>query len=182
MRQYQKTNMYNTCSPVSKRAEGYSVTVQAVNNKLTRQWHCEWITSTVSWLCAPFEEQHCRFNEERSHYKTAARRMWSIRQLSQVQCLTPPAILPLKSFINRRQATTHTHTHTHIYAQNSVALSPQVNCTDWSTATCRRNLMPTFVDRGVSRGQRGGSPADVNTHTHTKLKYYFYSSGLGRQL
>jgi hypothetical protein len=37
-----------------------------------------------------------------------------------------------------------------------VALSPQANYTDWVTATCRRNLVPTFVDRGVSRGQRGG--------------------------
>jgi hypothetical protein len=27
---------------------------------------------------------------------------------------------------------------------NSVALSPRVNHTDWSTATCRRNLVPTF--------------------------------------
>jgi hypothetical protein len=45
---------------------------------------------------------------------------------------------------------------------NSVALSPRANYTDWSTATCRRNLVPTFVDRGVSRGQRGGSPTVVN--------------------
>jgi hypothetical protein len=46
--------------------------------------------------------------------------------------------------------------------KNSVALSPQVNYTDWATATCRLNLVPTFVDRGVSRGQRGGSPTVVN--------------------
>jgi hypothetical protein len=45
---------------------------------------------------------------------------------------------------------------------NFVALSPQANYTDWATATCRRNLVPTFVDRGVSRGQRGGSPKVVN--------------------
>jgi hypothetical protein len=31
---------------------------------------------------------------------------------------------------------------------NSVALSPQANYTDWSTATCRWNLVSTFVDRG----------------------------------
>jgi hypothetical protein len=42
---------------------------------------------------------------------------------------------------------------------NSVALSPQANYTDWSTATCRRNLVPTFVDRWVLRDQRGGSPS-----------------------
>jgi hypothetical protein len=45
---------------------------------------------------------------------------------------------------------------------NSVAISPQANSTDWATGTCRRNLVPTFVDRGVSRGQRGGSPTVVN--------------------
>jgi hypothetical protein len=45
---------------------------------------------------------------------------------------------------------------------NSVALTPQANYTDWSTATCRLNLVPTFVDRGVSRGQRDGSRTVVN--------------------
>jgi hypothetical protein len=48
-------------------------------------------------------------------------------------------------------------THTH-----SMALSPRANYTDWSTATCRRNLVSIFVDRGVSRGQRGGSRTVVN--------------------
>jgi hypothetical protein len=45
---------------------------------------------------------------------------------------------------------------------NSVAFSQQANYTDWATAICRRNLVQTFVDRGVSRGQRGGSPTVVN--------------------
>jgi hypothetical protein len=44
----------------------------------------------------------------------------------------------------------------------SVAFSPLANYTDWSTATCLRNLVPTFTDRGLSRGQRGGSPTAVN--------------------
>jgi hypothetical protein len=44
----------------------------------------------------------------------------------------------------------------------SVAFSPQANYTDWATATCQWNVLPTFVDRGVSRGQRGGSPTIVN--------------------
>jgi hypothetical protein len=51
----------------------------------------------------------------------------------------------------------------HTYEKkNSVAFSPQTNYTDWSTATCQRNLVPTFVDRGVSRGQRGGFLTVVN--------------------
>jgi hypothetical protein len=41
-------------------------------------------------------------------------------------------------------------------------LSPRANYTDLATATCRRNLVPTFVDRGVSHGKRGGSPTVVN--------------------
>jgi hypothetical protein len=45
---------------------------------------------------------------------------------------------------------------------NSVALSPRANYTDWATAPCWWILVPTFVDRGVSRGQRGGSPTVVN--------------------
>jgi hypothetical protein len=45
---------------------------------------------------------------------------------------------------------------------NSVALSLQVNYTDWGTATCRRNLVPTYVDRRVSCGQRSRSPMVIN--------------------
>jgi hypothetical protein len=45
---------------------------------------------------------------------------------------------------------------------SSRVLSPQANYTDSATATCRRNLVPTFVDRGVSRGRSGGCPTAVN--------------------
>jgi hypothetical protein len=57
---------------------------------------------------------------------------------------------------------------------NSVALSPRANYTDWSTATCRRNLVPTFVGRGVSRGQRGGSPTIVNLSFLDRSLYFFF--------
>jgi hypothetical protein len=43
-----------------------------------------------------------------------------------------------------------------------MSLNPQANYTDWMTATCRRNLVPTFADRGVSRDQRCGSHTAVN--------------------
>jgi hypothetical protein len=46
--------------------------------------------------------------------------------------------------------------------RNSVAFSPQAKYTDSAIATCWQNLIPTFADRGVSRGQRGGSPTAVN--------------------
>jgi hypothetical protein len=55
---------------------------------------------------------------------------------------------------------------------NSVALSPQANYTDWVTATCQRNLVPTFMDRGVSRGQRGRSPTIVNL-SYLDQNHYF---------
>jgi hypothetical protein len=57
---------------------------------------------------------------------------------------------------------------------NSVALSPQANYTDRATDTCRRNLVPTFVDRGVSRGQRGGSPTVVNLSVLDRSLYFFF--------
>jgi hypothetical protein len=56
---------------------------------------------------------------------------------------------------------------------NSMALSPRANYTDWTTATCRRNLVSTFVDRGVSRGQRGGSPTVVNLFCRPEPLLFF---------
>jgi hypothetical protein len=43
-----------------------------------------------------------------------------------------------------------------------MALSPRANYTDWATATCQLNLVSTFVDGRVSRGQRVGSSTVVN--------------------
>jgi hypothetical protein len=57
---------------------------------------------------------------------------------------------------------------------NSVALSPQANSTDWATATCRWNLVPTFADRGMSRGQHGVSPAVVNLSFLDRSRYFFF--------
>jgi hypothetical protein len=57
---------------------------------------------------------------------------------------------------------------------NSVALSPRANYTDRATATCQRNLVQTFVDRGVSRGQRGGSPTVVNLSFLDRSRYFFF--------
>jgi hypothetical protein len=58
--------------------------------------------------------------------------------------------------------------------KNSVALSRKANHTDWATATCRQNVVPTFVDRGVSRGQRGGSPAVVNPSFIDRSRYFSF--------
>jgi hypothetical protein len=62
----------------------------------------------------------------------------------------------------------------HTKQTNSVALSPQANYTDWMTATCWRNLVPTFVDRGVSRGQHGGSPTVVNLSFIDRSRYFSF--------
>jgi hypothetical protein len=55
-----------------------------------------------------------------------------------------------------------------------VALSPRANYIDWAAATCGRNLVPTFVDRGVSRGQRGGSLTVVNLSFLDLIHYFFF--------
>jgi hypothetical protein len=57
---------------------------------------------------------------------------------------------------------------------NSVALGPQANYTDRVTATCRRNLVSTFADRGVSRGQRGGSLTVVNLSFLDRSRYFSF--------
>jgi hypothetical protein len=57
---------------------------------------------------------------------------------------------------------------------NSVALRPQANYTDYATAIFRRNLVPTFVDSGVSHGQRVGSPTVVNFSFIEGSRYFFF--------
>jgi hypothetical protein len=57
---------------------------------------------------------------------------------------------------------------------NAVVFSPQANYTDCSTATCRQNLVPTFANRGVSRGQRGGSPTVVNLSFLDRSHYFSF--------
>jgi hypothetical protein len=63
---------------------------------------------------------------------------------------------------------------------NSVAFSPQAIYTDWSTATCCRNLVPTFVDRGVSRGQCSGSPTVVNLSLLVRSRYFSFKQSRSR--
>jgi hypothetical protein len=57
---------------------------------------------------------------------------------------------------------------------NTVAFSPQANYTDWATATYWQNLVPTFVDRGASRGPRGRSPAVVNLSFLDRSRYFSF--------
>jgi hypothetical protein len=57
---------------------------------------------------------------------------------------------------------------------NSVALSLRANYTDWASTTCQRNLVRTFVDRGVSRDQRGGSPTVVNISFLDRSRYFSF--------
>jgi hypothetical protein len=63
------------------------------------------------------------------------------------------------------------HTYTHI---NSVAFSPQANNTDWATVTSRQILVPTFVDRGVSCGQRSGTPMAIILNFLGWSCYFFF--------
>jgi hypothetical protein len=58
--------------------------------------------------------------------------------------------------------------------KNSVAFSPQANYIDWATATGRRILVPTFADRGVSRGQRVGSRTVVNLSFLDRNRYFSF--------
>jgi hypothetical protein len=57
---------------------------------------------------------------------------------------------------------------------NFVAFRPQANYTDWATAIGRRILVPTFGDRRMSRGQRGGNPTVVNFSFVDRSRYFFF--------
>jgi hypothetical protein len=61
-----------------------------------------------------------------------------------------------------------------LFITNSMTLSPRANYTDWATATCWRNLVSTFVDRGVSRVQRGGSPTVFNLSFLDRSRYFSF--------
>jgi hypothetical protein len=41
-----------------------------------------------------------------------------------------------------------------------------------SDRDCGRNLDPTFVDRGLSRGERGGTPTAVNLSFLYRSSYF----------
>jgi hypothetical protein len=43
-----------------------------------------------------------------------------------------------------------------------------------TTATCWRNLVPTFADRGVSHGPRGGSPTVVKLSFLDRSRYFSF--------
>jgi hypothetical protein len=45
---------------------------------------------------------------------------------------------------------------------------------DWTTATGRRILVPTFADRGVSRDQRGGKTTAVNLSFLDRTHHFFF--------
>jgi hypothetical protein len=64
--------------------------------------------------------------------------------------------------------------HCRIIKTNSVAFSPQAKYADLATATCLRNLVLTFADRGVSRGQRGGSTTVINLSFLDRSRYFSF--------
>jgi hypothetical protein len=83
-------------------------------------------------------------------------------------------VLPVREADDPLPSVSRLHRQHAILKQtNSVALSPQANYTDWVTATCRRNWVPAFVDRGVSRGQRGGSSTVVNLFSRPEPLLFF---------
>jgi hypothetical protein len=55
-----------------------------------------------------------------------------------------------------------------------MAFSPQANYTNWATAAGQIILVPTFADRRMSRGQRGGSPTVVNLSFIDLSRFIFF--------
>jgi hypothetical protein len=57
---------------------------------------------------------------------------------------------------------------------NRCTLHPEANYNNWATATSWRNLVSTFADRGVSRGQCGWTPTAVNLSFVDRSRYFFF--------
>jgi hypothetical protein len=57
---------------------------------------------------------------------------------------------------------------------NPVVLSPQANYTDRATASGWGILVSTLVHRGVSRGQRSGTPTAVNLSFLDRSRYFYF--------
>jgi hypothetical protein len=72
----------------------------------------------------------------------------------------------------------HSHRRENLKSYNrqthSVDFSPQANYTDRATAIGRRILEQSFVDRGVSRCQRGGSRTLVNLSFLYRSRYFCF--------
>jgi hypothetical protein len=98
------------------------------------------------WICMEiYAPKYNNRNRSKSHIKTVASHLWS---------------------------TAH-HSQYNIKKQNSVAFSPKESYTDWATATGRWILVPTFVECGISRGQRGRTPTAVNLNFLDRSRYFF---------
>jgi hypothetical protein len=66
------------------------------------------------------------------------------------------------------------HIHRILIRENSGAFRPKGNYPDWSVAAGWRILVLTFADRGVSRGQHGGSSATVNLSFLHRSSYFSF--------
>jgi hypothetical protein len=121
---------------------------------------CEWQHPTYDWvvhnIAESFNVKHIRI--------FICRNVWHFSQHSHTVSINSfiqwCSITEKKDSIGRKSK---------LQKKTSVALSPHANYTDWATATCWRNLVPTFVDRGVSRGQRGGSPSFLDRNPNYSI-------------
>jgi hypothetical protein len=69
------------------------------------------------------------------------------------------------------RATLRNNSEDGILPTKSMAFSPQANYTDCPTAAGQRTLVPTLKDRGVSHGQRGGTPRPLISERSRYLSF-----------
>jgi hypothetical protein len=133
-----------------------------------------WIPSETNWLA---EVSPCEPQSKRSLSPLEMRLLIGYRLNIYLQPTLYP-LLPkcLFQFLRNDRFITlvFSQTRHNTYKKNSMALSRQANYTDWATATCQRNLVLTFADRGASRGQRDGSPTAVNLSFLDRSRYFSF--------
>jgi hypothetical protein len=97
--------------------------------------------------------------------------LWRAPRTMSCTTLYSPPCVTVHTVVNGWQ---YIDTFTWQWQANYVAFSSQANYTDSATAMCRRNLVPTFVGRGVSRGRRGRSRTVVNLSILHRSRYFYF--------
>jgi hypothetical protein len=118
------------------------------------------IDGRISLLCPPCQLLLC-FTFEPWRWR---------RQATSKRPLTWRRTASLRSYVLREESIIWE------LSSHSVVFSPQANYTDWATSSCWRNLVPTFADIDVSRGQRGESPRSLISVFYTGAANFLSSS------
>jgi hypothetical protein len=133
-----KSSVHHHCDK-NRRARNKVRSKQQLQHAAKKQW---WVASAFSTASSPLGPHLSCYRRPYSNGIMGHRGDWTLTSIWRLR-------RTVSYSIEHKQKT------------NSVAFSLQANYTDWATATCWRNLVPTFADRGVSRVRATDPPRSL---------------------